>query len=158
MTSDPVLIGFDGTAVSERAVREAAALFPSRQVLVVTVWEPERAFDLTLMPPGPFALPPSVIDIRTAQQIEETMYKEAQQLARWGAELASENGLQAESLVVADDVTVADTLVRLAEERQAAVIVVGAHQHARLAELLLGSTTQGLLKHSLCPVLVVRGE
>jgi nucleotide-binding universal stress UspA family protein len=156
VTTDLVLIGFDGTEVSERAVRQAAVLFPSRPALVVTVWEAGRAFDLTVMPPGPFGLPPSPVDIRTAMEVEESLRDEAQKIAQWGAHLAQDCGLEAEGLVVADDVTVADTLVRLARERDAAVAVVGAHRHARIAELLLGSTTQGVLRDAPCPVLVVR--
>jgi nucleotide-binding universal stress UspA family protein len=153
-----VLIGFDGTPTAERAVREAAALFPGRRALVVTVWEAGRAFDLAMLPARGLELPPSSVDIRTAEQVDEAMYNEAQQLARWGAQLAGDQGLPAEPLVVADELTVADTLVRLAKEHEAAVVVLGAHRHARISELLLGSTTRGVLEHAPCPALVVSGE
>jgi len=59
---------------------------------------------------------------------------------------------------VADEIGVADTLVRLATERKAAAMVVGAHRHAKIAELLLGTTTRAVLQHAPCPVLVVRAE
>ena len=156
--SNLVLIGFDGTPASERAVREAAALFPGRRALVVTVWEAGRAYDLAMIPARGMELSMSSVDIRTAEQVDEAMYNEAQQLAQWGAQLASDQGLPAEPLVVADELTVADTLVRLAKENEAAVVVLGAHRHARITELLLGSTTRGVLEHAPCPALVVRGE
>jgi nucleotide-binding universal stress UspA family protein len=155
---DLVLIGFDGTAASERAVREAAALFPGRSALIVTVWEAGRAFDLALIPTRGMELPLSSIDIRSAEEVDQALYQEAQRLARWGTQLAGDNGLVAEALTIADEVTVADTLVRLAKERDAGVVVVGAHRHARIAELLLGTTTRGVLQHAPCPTLVVRGE
>ena len=158
MTTNLVVIGFDGTPASERAVREAAQLFPGRRALVVTVWEAGRAFDLAMIPSRGFELPLSDIDIRTAAEIDKALYNEAQQLARWGAQLGNDNGLAAEGLAVADQISVTDTLLRLAKEQQAAVLVVGAHRHAKLAELLLGSTTKGVLQHAPCPVLVVRGE
>jgi nucleotide-binding universal stress UspA family protein len=158
MATNLVLIGFDGTPAAERAVREAASLFPGRRALVVTVWEAGRAFDLAMIPTRGIELPMSSIDIRTAAQIDEAMYDEAQQLARWGAQLAVDQGLPAEPLVVADELTVADTLVRLAKEHEAAVVVLGAHRHARISELLLGSTTRGVLEHAPCPALVVRAD
>ncbi|HET9140435.1 universal stress protein [Actinophytocola sp.] len=158
MATNLVLIGFDGTPAAERAVREAAQLFPGRPALVVTVWEAGRAFDLAMIPTRGLELPMSGIDIRTVAQVDEAMYNEAKQLARWGAQLASDQGLPAEPLVVADELSVADTLVRLAKEHTAAVMVIGAHHHGRLSELLLGSTSRGVLQHTPCPVLVVRAE
>ena len=59
---------------------------------------------------------------------------------------------------MADDVPVAQTLLRVADEQDAPVLVVGAHRRGRLSELLVGSTTKDLLKRSLRPVLVVREE
>lgn len=156
MAAELVLIGFDGTPATERAVREAAELFGPRRALVVTVWEPGRAFDLALIPARGFEMPLSTVDVRTAAEIDQAMYNEAAQLAQWGAQLAGDSGLRAESLAVADDLTVAETLVRLAKERDAAVIVVGAHRHGRLAQLLLGSTSRGVVEKAPCPVLVVR--
>ena len=44
---EPVLIAYDGSDTARRAVREAAKLFGSRQVLVVTVWEPGLAYETT---------------------------------------------------------------------------------------------------------------
>src|SRR5690349_7584970 len=115
MTNNLVVIGFDGTPASERAVREAAQLFPGRRALVVTVWEAGRAFDLAMIPSRGFELPLSDIDIRTAAEIDKALYEQAQQLARWGAAVGNDNGLAAESLAVADQVSVTDTLLRLAK-------------------------------------------
>ncbi|HEV8559683.1 MAG TPA: universal stress protein [Actinophytocola sp.] len=158
MADDLVLIGFDGTPAAERAVRESAALFSSRPALVVTVWEPGRAFDLALIPARGLELPLSSVDIRTAAEADEAAYREAQQLARWGAQLANDGGLRAEALTVADERSVAGTLVALARERAAAVVVLGAHRHGRIAELLVGTTTRGVLQHAPCPTLVVRAD
>ena len=46
---EPVLIAYDGSDTARRAVREAAKLFGSRQVLVVTVWEPGLAMAVALL-------------------------------------------------------------------------------------------------------------
>ncbi|MBV9060147.1 MAG: universal stress protein [Pseudonocardiales bacterium] len=52
---------------------------------------------------------------------------------------------------MADDVTVADTLVLLAKERDAAVVAVGTRGHGRVAELLLGSTARGVIRRAPVP-------
>jgi nucleotide-binding universal stress UspA family protein len=51
---------------------------------------------------------------------------------------------------------VADTLLRLAREREASAVVVGSHGHRGVRELLFGSTTRQVIRHAGCPVVVVR--
>jgi nucleotide-binding universal stress UspA family protein len=84
------------------------------------------------------------------------MYERAQRLARRGADLARELGLDAEGLAVADDITVGDTLIRLAKEHDSQAIVVGTHGHSALGEVLLGRTAHVVVQHAPCPVVVVR--
>ena len=49
----------------------------------------------------------------------------------------------------------ARTIAEIAEEVEADLIVVGTHGYGRVAGLLLGSVTQGLLHAGVCPVLAV---
>jgi nucleotide-binding universal stress UspA family protein len=49
----------------------------------------------------------------------------------------------------------AHTIAEVAEEIGADLIVVGTHGYGRIAGLLLGSVTQGLLHAGVCPVLAV---
>jgi nucleotide-binding universal stress UspA family protein len=53
---------------------------------------------------------------------------------------------------------VADTLVRVAREHDSPALVVGAHGHSGVRELLLGSTARSVTHHAPCPVVVVRDE
>jgi nucleotide-binding universal stress UspA family protein len=154
--SGPIVIGYDGSPASVHALREAAALLAPRPALVVVVWEAGAAFEAMEVPASTAGIAPVAIDIRTAVELDQTLYERAQQLAEQGAALAREAGFEAEGLTVADDVTVADTLVRLARERDAQAVVVGAHGHGRLSEVLLGSTSQDVIRHAPCPALVVR--
>jgi nucleotide-binding universal stress UspA family protein len=48
-----------------------------------------------------------------------------------------------------------DALVRDARSNDAQLIVVGGRPHGRLASILLGSVTRGVLHHATCPVAVV---
>jgi nucleotide-binding universal stress UspA family protein len=152
--SAPIVIGYDGSEAAERALRDGAALLAPRPALVVVVWEAGAAFEAMELPTASVGIPPVPIDIRTAMEIDNALSRRAQQAAEHGAALAREAGLEAEGLAVADEVTVAETLVRLARERDAQAIVVGAHGHGPLSEVLLGSTSRSLIRNAPCPVLV----
>ncbi|QFU90814.1 Universal stress protein family protein [Amycolatopsis sp. YIM 10] len=153
-----ILIGFDGSPTAEHAIREAAVLLGARRALVVTVWEQGQAFSPLNLPLSGLEGAPVTVDIRTGLAVDQAAYESAQHLARAGARLAVEHGFEASGHAVADDVTVADTLVRLAAETGAAAVVVGAHRHGRLSKLLLGSTSSAVIERAGCPVVVVRGE
>ncbi len=49
-----------------------------------------------------------------------------------------------------------DVIVDYSKEHETDLIVMGAYGHSRVRELLLGSTTQYVINHSPCPVLLVR--
>jgi len=108
------------------------------------------------VPVATLGLTPVPLDVRTAHKVEEAVYEGAQHLAEQGVSLAREAGLDAEGLVVADEVSVTDTLVRVAAERDASAIAVGARGRGAVGELLLGSTSQGVIRRAKCPVVVVR--
>jgi nucleotide-binding universal stress UspA family protein len=153
----PVILGFDGTPASVRAVREAAALLAPRAALAVVIWEAGRSFEAATLPEKALELPPATLDIGSAFAAEKTAYDDAQRLAAHGAALAREALFQAEGLAVADDATVADTLVRVAGERDAQAVVIGARDH-RGRRRHVGSTLAGLLNRAPCPVLVCGEE
>jgi nucleotide-binding universal stress UspA family protein len=48
------------------------------------------------------------------------------------------------------------TILAMAQEMYADLIVVGAHVHGGFGRLLLGSTADQVVRHAFCPVLVVR--
>ncbi|WP_371402634.1 universal stress protein [Kribbella sp. NBC_00662] len=48
-----------------------------------------------------------------------------------------------------------DGIVTTAEQSDAQLLVVGTHHHTRLAALLAGSVTRGVLHHAVCPLAVV---
>lgn len=152
MPSGPILIGYDGSPTADHAIREAAALLGPGPSLVVTVWESGAAYGNLEMA----AIPATPIDLRTAALTDQAMYDNARHTADRGTRLAAELGFDAEGLTVADDATVGTTLAELARERDARVIVLGAHGHSRLEALFLGSTSRHLVEHAPCPVLVVR--
>ena len=79
-------------------------------------------------------------------------------VAREGARLARSLGLDAEPHAIPDEVQVADTIVDLAAEHEAAAVVVGSHGISGLRSHLLGSTSRQVLARCPRPVVVVRAE
>ncbi|GAA1815029.1 universal stress protein [Planosporangium flavigriseum] len=158
MSSRPVIVGYDGTPASDRALRASAPLLAAHRVLVVVVWAAGAALDLATLPVRGFEPPPTVVDLDQGFKLDQAMYEGAQRTARHGEALARAAGLDAENLVVAIDVTVAGTLIRVAREHDSPAIVVGAHGHHALHELLLGSTSRDLIEKAPCPVVVVGGQ
>lgn len=149
----PILIAFDGSDASRRAIADAAALLGTRRVLVVTVWEAGLAYAVPEMRGDGLAAIP--IDPEVARQVDEGVYSRAESVAHEGAELANSLGLQAEAVAVTEERNVPETILHLARENRAAAIVVGSRGLTGLRARIEGSTTKGLLKNASCPVIVV---
>jgi len=152
----PVVIAYDGSDVAEAAVRYAADLFPGRRAVLVTVWEP----GLALLPMGPsdaLGTTPLATDPEIVGAVDQAQRDHATRVAGEGAELARSLGLTAEAHAVEDDLDVADTVLDVARERDAAAIVVGSHGISGLRTRLLGGVSRKLIRHSELPVVVTRG-
>jgi nucleotide-binding universal stress UspA family protein len=153
----PVLIAYDGSDTARHAVREAARLLGSREVLVVTIWEPALAYESS-MPTAAMEMPPVPVDVEGAREIEEELHQRARGTAQEGAELARSIGLEAKGLAIADEVHVADAIIDAARKRDAAAIVVGSRGLKGLRARLEGSTSNAVVKNAPCPVLVVHDD
>ena len=114
----PVVIGYDGSPVADRALAEAAGLLSPRTALVVTVWEAGRAFE-SAWPVG-IEVPVPVVDIRAALEMEQAAYETAERTAMQGAGRAMAMGLRAESRGGSDETSNADTHIRGGAGRDAA--------------------------------------
>ena len=155
----PILIAYDGSEVSRAAVRHAAELFAGRPAVLATVWEPGLATVAMGLPDpmgmGMGALPP---DPGTVEELDRIGREHASTVAGDGAEFARSLGLSAEPQAVPDEVDVADTLIHIAREHGAAVVVMGSHGISGLRSRLLGSVSRKLIEHCDRPVLVVRDD
>ena len=159
MSADaPLLIAYDGSDTARQAIQQAADLLPGRPVLVVTVWEPGLAYSATTMPAPGMELQPNPIDVGEAQELGQELETHARRTAEEGAELARSAGLQAEAVAVPDEVHVADAIVDLARERNAAAIVIGSRGLTGLRARLEGSTSNAVLKRAPCPVVVIHAD
>jgi nucleotide-binding universal stress UspA family protein len=151
-----LVVGYDGSELAKAALRGAAELFPESPAVVVTVWEPGLAAMVTgagLDAAGALPLPP---DAELASEVDQAQEHHAAVVASEGAELARSLGLDAEAHAIPDRLDVADTIVEVASERDAAAVVIGSHGSSGLRSRLLGGTSRQVLARCMRPVLVVR--
>ena len=142
-----IVVAFDESEPAERALHRAADLAQAfdAQLVVISVAVPpvpSSAFDTVL--PGAAG--------QLAEDASEQLDLADQHLAR-ARELLEERGVTADYVSQAG--TPADAIVRLAEERDADVIVVGTREPGFLERLLQPSVSEDVTHHTRRDVLIV---
>jgi nucleotide-binding universal stress UspA family protein len=136
----PVVVGVDGSPVSEGAVEVAFEAAAVRGVSLVAV----HAWSDLLTNPGPYPTPDRVA---LEQQGRAEL---AERLAGWGGKYPD--------VPVRRVVVPAGPARALVEQSVAAqLVVLGSHGRGGLGALLLGSVSNTVLHRSGCPVMIVRG-
>jgi nucleotide-binding universal stress UspA family protein len=139
----PIVFAYDGSELSKLAIDEAARqLAPGRDALVLTVWHP---FDVGFVP---------VSGVRfDAAQISDVK-DAAEQTAAEGASLAQAAGFNPRS-ATAEATPTWKGIVKLADEHDSSLIVLGSHGRTGLAGVLIGSVAEAVAAHSKRSVLIV---
>lgn len=153
---EKTLVALDGSEHSVQALRAAiqiARKFNGKLTLV-------HVYAITVAPfvvPEPTTLTPSGVPVVTPAEVSKMI-----EAAREVGQRILDNG---EKEVKSENVQVEFTLkegsavqeiTRLAKEGNFDLIVIGAKGVGRLREFLLGSVSEGVMKHAPCPVLVVK--
>jgi nucleotide-binding universal stress UspA family protein len=140
----PVLICYDGSADAARAIEAAATLLGTRSAVVLDVAPPITAAEsvATISPVVPGAA------------FEEMNTADAGRVAARGAELARSSGFDAEARAALGAPTW-ETVVDVADELDAAVIVIGSRGLNGMREALVGSLSHEVAEHAGRPLLIV---
>lgn len=139
----PVLFAYDGSELAQFAIVQAGRqLAPGREALVACVWQPA---DVGFMPVGDRHL-------NAAQATE--VKAAAEETAEHGALLAREAGFTAKGIAV-EAAPTWKGIVKVAEDHQASLIVLGSHQRTGIVGHLLGSVSNAVVSHCGLSVLVV---
>ncbi len=140
----PILIAYDGSPESEEAVETAASLLGPRPAVVLTVSPPLTFAEGVL---STASLLPGVL-------FEDLNSADALKRAETGAEHARKAGLDAEARELTGP-SPWEGIVDVADEIDAAVVVVGSRGLNGLRELAVGSVSHAVASHTRRPVLVV---
>jgi nucleotide-binding universal stress UspA family protein len=139
----PVLFAYDGSELAGLAIEEAGRqLEPGRDAFVLTVWRP---FAVGFIPP-----PEVKFDAAASDQVRDA----AEQTAAQGASMAEAAGFRTHSLAV-DDAPTWKAIARVADERNASMIVLGSHGKSGFTGVFLGSVAGDVAAHSGHTVLIV---
>jgi nucleotide-binding universal stress UspA family protein len=141
--SGPVVVGIDGSQLSEAALAYAfeAADMRRSPLIAVHAWT-DSAIEAAVAP---------LLDWDAIEADEHRLL--AERLAGWGEKHPD----VAVRRVVARD-RPANALIEQATDAAAQLVVVGSHGRGSAAGLVLGSVSHAVLHHAPCPVAVVRSE
>jgi len=149
----PVLIAYDGSPAADEAIAAAGRLLAGKPALVVHAWESPLRHSVS----GRALSGAPVAELRQVSGDFETWLREtAQATVEDGVGLARNAGLEASGEAVESSSSAWRVLSATAETRDAAVIVAGSQGHGRVASVLIGSVSAGLVHHAERPVLIIR--
>lgn len=136
-----ILLAVDGSEYALRAARVAANLanaMNSKVLRVVVAYAPIPAY----------LGEPNLQDAITARlsEAQQILQKAVEEMGTLSAELYTDT--------IEGDA--AESIIQIARTRQSDVIIMGSRGLGRLAGMLLGSTSQKVVAHAPCPVLIVR--
>jgi len=148
--SGPVLLAFDGSPDSRAALDYAAALLRGAPVTVLSVWEP-------LVVQAGAALSGMIVDPDVAAAGDAAVESATRELAERGAKLAREAGMDSTPRWQSETRAVWSTIVDVADELDARLIVTGSRGLSGLRSLLAGSVSGRVIHEAHRPVLIVPG-
>jgi nucleotide-binding universal stress UspA family protein len=149
----PVLVAYDGSPAADEAIAAAGRLLPGRSALVIHAWESPLRHSLS----GRALSGVPVTEINEFTVDFETWMRElAEATVADGVERARQAGLEASGEAVESSSAIWRVLIGTAETRDAMVVVAGSQGHGRVASVLLGSVSAGLVHHAERPVLILR--
>jgi nucleotide-binding universal stress UspA family protein len=132
-----IVVGFDGSAASERALARAAALAGDGSVILVVAGP-------TIATRG--VVPEPILDAPAPAERDALLER--------GRGLLRDHGPAART--VSSELPAAQALIQVARDQRADMIIVGATGTGYVTRALLGSTAENLVRHAPCDVLVVR--
>lgn len=153
---EKILVPLDGSENSGQALRTAiqvAKKFSGKLTLF-------QVYSVTVTPmvmPEPTTLTPSGIPVGTPAEVSrmvEATREVGQRILHEGEQKAKSEDVQVGS-IIREGNTVQE-ITKLAKEGNFDLIVMGVRGVSKLRELLLGSVSEGVMKHAPCPVLVVK--
>lgn len=148
-TDMPVLICYDGSPSAQRALSVAASALDGAPMVLLNIWNPPKrvmadSFGVAESEHGP-----------TYQRLEELATNRAAEILAEGETEAQRRGLPVTTRQEVNRSSIWKTILDVADDVDATLIVAGTHGHTAVESGLLGSVSNALVHHAHRPVLLV---
>ena len=150
-SSGPALLCFDGSDGAADAIAEAGVVLRGATAVVLTVWEPCAVWEP--YDPATILSAPLARLADRALGLDEIAQDLAREKMQRGKTLAVDAGFEATGRVAGGKTW--RTICDVAEEIDAAAIVMGARGLSRVGSVLQGSVSSAVAAHARRPVLIV---
>jgi nucleotide-binding universal stress UspA family protein len=145
----PVLICYDGSPSAQRALSVAASSLDGAPMVLLNIWNPPQrvladSFGVNESEHGP-----------TYQELEALSTHRAAEILAEGEAEAQRRGFPVTTRQEANRSSVWKTILDVADEVDATLIVAGTHGTTTVESCLLGSVSNALVHHAHRPVLLV---
>jgi nucleotide-binding universal stress UspA family protein len=144
-----ILICYDGSPSAAHAVSVAHQTLDCKDAVLLHVWNPPAEFLADAFSTKDDGSGPSYASL------EALSLRRAQEVTDEGRRLAAQHGLDVSVRQEPNNSNVWQTILDVAGQVDADLIVVGTHGATAVEHALLGSVSNALLHHSERPVLVV---
>lgn len=143
----PILIGYDGSVDAAHAITTLATLMPDAHVHVLYAYESLQSLITHQWVIGGSQ---PALDMGERQE-----HAAAEEIATAGAKLATDAGLVTETRIARGQGPVWQTILLVADDLDASLLVVGSRGRRGLPNVLLGDIAHSLAQHAHRPVLLV---
>jgi len=138
-----ILLALDLSSATATILSGFRKLFPGPQTRLTLLYVAEPDPEFVGYEPGPQTV---------RDQVAGECHESHQRIQRIAQDL-EEDGYEAEALQVQG--AYADCILLMSRKAGADLIVMGSHGHGAMHHLLMGSTSEQVLKKSDCPVLII---
>jgi len=147
-SAEPLILCYDGSENAKYAIERAAELLSARVAVVLTVWQPAATM-------GSFAWAGAMGGVADFTELDRAALEINNRIAQQGVGIARDAGLQAEPLAVQSAGAAWHTIVEVAQDHGAAVIVMGSRGLTGVRSALMGSVSSAVVHHTDLPTLVI---
>ncbi len=95
-----------------------------------------------------------MVDFFKTESINKSLYREGEKIAGEAQKLAADLNLQIKAIV--QEGHAGDKIVEIADKLKSDLIVMATHGWRGVNKAILGSTTERIIAHANCPVLIVK--
>jgi nucleotide-binding universal stress UspA family protein len=141
---------YDGSADAKEAIARGAALLGGHEAVVMCIFE-----SILQMPAGGDFPYPDMMPAADAEAVDDAAKTRAAEKAEEGCELLRAAGVTASPAAVEGIGAVWRTILAEADERDAAIVVLGSRGLTGVRSLVLGSVSHGVANHCRRPVLII---